>query len=160
MTKKCCEQRSRRQRRGKSSFGIIWPREFECNISSLPPSAHTHTFVVRWEQRRTQSLWAAGNIVNWHFKELQRPLSVKGAKHNHVKKNTFPYGKDLYEISGGIEPISDLLRASDKWVPSLRNPMAGDLWESPQVSYGSCFCFGDFYELPFIQRLVGVWQLG
>lgn len=51
---------------------------------------------------------------------------MKGARLNRVKKNTVPNGKDPFEIPGGINPISDLLRASVQWAPPLRNSMAGD----------------------------------
>lgn len=57
------------------------------------------------------------------------------AKQNHVTKYRF-------EIPGGIEPISDLLRASVQWVPPLRNQMAEDWGVTPQVYRMSCFGFG------------------
>lgn len=59
-----------------------------------------------------------------------------------MRKNTFLCRKDPFEIPGGTEPISDLFKASAKQVPPLRNQTTGDLWESPQVYYRSCFGFG------------------
>lgn len=157
-TKKWNEQRSMRQRRAEFSCGIIWPRELESNVPSLPRCTHAPSLTRRAEQKgghrayeqqatcqldtlksfKGHSLWKEQSLIMW--------------------KNTFPYGKDLFEISGGIEPISVLLRASVKWAPSLRHPTAGDVWETPQVSRGSCFGLGGFHGLPCTQRLVEVWH--
>ena len=72
-------------------------------------------------------------------------------------KNTFLCRKDPFEIPGGTEPISDLFRASAKWVPPLRNQNTGDMWEPPQVCCRSCFGLGGLHELPFAQMLVEGW---
>lgn len=139
MTKICREQRSVGQRRERFGCEVIWPREFKSDILSLLPSAHTPLPTLSREKKGTEPSSSRLTLSTWHFEELQRPLSVKGAKLNRVKKNIVPKGKDPFEIPGGIRPIWNLLWASVPWTPPLRNSMAGDLWETPQVSRGSCF---------------------
>ena len=139
-----------------SAVGLFDPENL--NLTFPPTPVHTHTFPDEKTraERRMQSLWAAGNLSTWHFEELQRLLSVKGTKPNHVEKHIFLWKRSLKFLEA--LNISVLLRVSVKWATSLRRPTAGDLWETPQVSSESCFGLGGSHELPCTQRLVEVWH--
>lgn len=78
--------------------------------------------VCAWAERK--ELINSGYTVKLTLWKFQRSLSVKRAKHHHVIKHTSVW-KRFFETPE--EPISDLLRASVKWVLSLRNQTVEDL---------------------------------
>ena len=74
---------------------------------------HTHTYthplLMRRLKQRGRSLSTVAALSSWHFEELQRALSVKRAKHNHVIKHISIWKKffwnsqrSLFQISSGL----------------------------------------------------------
>ena len=90
----------------------MW-RETQCVCACMHGHTHTHThthpLLMRRLKQRGRSLSTVAALSSWHFEELQRSLSVKRAKHNHVIKHISVWKRffwnsqrSLFQISLGL----------------------------------------------------------